>query len=190
MAELYPGGPVTLPCRISVAGETVEARFVPAPAIAYYAATGQWGVLADKMFVVPASLRARMDDLDDDFDSEDLVKAAILLAIRLSGAGDDIVGWRIMMHMSGVMVREWLTIVGRLAAIGIDPEKAPFWRVIAAVRHLITDGASADYRAWVERTLEYPLPVEPRCVPGAGSLAAVRRRASAEFGKLAREIGG
>ena len=190
MAELYPGGPVTLPCRISVAGEVVAARFVSAPTIAYYVATAQWGVLANKLFIVPDRIQDRMADLDDEFDAEDLAQAAILLSVRLSGAGDDILAWRVMMHMCGVMVQDWMTIVGRLAAIGIDPETAQFWRIIAAVRHLITDGASGEYRAWVERTLEYPLPVEPKCVPGAGSLAAVRRRSSADFARMAREIGG
>jgi len=190
MGELYPGGPVTLPCRISIAGAVVDVRFVPAPTIAYYASTAQWGVLAQKLFDLPSVLRDRIADLDDDFDDTDLTKAAIILTTRLSGCGDDIVAWRIMMHMSAAMVRDWLTIAGRITAMGIDPSRDQLWRVIAATRHVITDGASAEHRAYVERALEYPLPIEPKCLPGAGSLTAVRRRASAEFDALAREIGG
>lgn len=189
MGELYPGGPVTLPCRVSVADTLITAQHIPAARIAYYAATGQWGTLADRMFDLTDDVRARLSDPDDDLDGTDLARAALLLSIRLSGAGEGIAAWRVMMHMCGVVVRDWLDIAGRLAATGVDPETAQLWRVVAAVRHLVTDGASPEYRAWVERTLEYPLPVEPAFVDGAGGLDAVRKRSAKSFGDLAREMG-
>lgn len=188
MGELYPGGPVTLPCRVAVANTLITAQRIPAATIAYHAATGQWGALADRLFTIDDELRARLADPDDELDGSDLARAALLLTIRLSGAGDGIGAWRVMMHMCGVVVRDWLDIAGRLAATGTDPETAQLWRVVAAVRHLVTDGASAEYRAWVERTLEYPLPAEPGFVPGAGGLDAVRRRSAASFADLSREL--
>lgn len=190
MGELYPGGPVTLPTRVRVADTTIEARFISAATIAYYAATSRWAELAERMFVVDEELRARLADPDDDFDTRDLSKAALLLTVRLAGAGPDITGWRVMMHMAGVIVRDWLEVAGRLAVLNIDVEHAQFWRVVAAVRHIVSDGATPEYRAWLERTLEYPLPVEPACVEGAGSLSAVRSRAADAFADLRREIGG
>lgn len=190
MGELYPGGPVTLPTRVRVADTTIEAQFLPAATIAYYAATSRWAELADRMFPLDEGLRARLTDPNDDFDTRDLSKAALLLTIRLSGAGPDISGWRVMMHMAGVIVRDWLEVAGRLAVLGVDVETAQFWRVVASVRHIVSDGATPEYRAWLERTLEYPLPLEPACVEGAGSLSAVRSRAAADFAELQREIGG
>lgn len=189
MGELFPGGPVTLPCRVSVADTNIEARFVPPASIAYHAAAGEWGVLARRFFDFSA-LADRLADPADVLDGRDLAKAAIHLAIRASGAGTAIEGWRVMVHMAGVLVREWMTVAGRLATQGIDVETAQYWQVIAATRHLVSDGATPEYRAWLERTLEYPLPLEPACVEGAGSLTAVRARAADAFADLRREIGG
>ena len=189
MGELFPGGPVTLPTRVSVAETTIEAQWVPAATIAYYAATSQWGDLARKFFDF-GQLHDRLADEADPLDGRDLEKAAIHLAIRASGAGPDIEGFRVMMHMAGVIVREWMTVAGRLATQGIDVETAQYWQVIAATRLLVSEGATPEYQAWLERTLEYPLPMEPVCVDGAGSLSAVRARARTAFGDLQRELGG
>ena len=189
MGELFPGGPVTLPTRVRVAETIIEARWVPAATIAYHAAAGEWGDLA-KRFFDHGALHDRLADPDDPLDGRDLAKAALHLAIRASGAGPDIEGFRVMVHMAGVIVRDWMTVAGRLATQGIDVESAQFWQVIAATRNLVLEGATPEYQAWLERTLEYPLPMEPACVEGAGSLTAVRARAQAAFTDLQRELGG
>lgn len=189
MGELFPGGPVTLPTRVRVADTIIEARWVPAATIAYHAAAGEWGDLARKFFDF-GQLHDRLADPDDDLDGRDLAKTAIHIAIRASGAGPDIEGFRVMVHMAGVIVRDWMTVAGRLATQGIDVESAQFWQVIAGTRNLVLEGATPEYQAWLERTLEYPLPMEPACVEGAGSLSAVRARAQAAFNDLQRELGG
>jgi hypothetical protein len=189
MGELFPGGPVTLPTRVSVAGTIIEARWVPAATIAYHAAASEWGDLARRFFDYSA-LHDRLADPADDLDGRDLAKASIHLAIRASGAGPGIEGWRVMVHMAGVIVREWMTVAGRLATQGINVETAQYWQVIAATRLLVLEGATPEYKAWLERTLEYPLPMEPACVEGAGSLTAVRARSRDAFADLQRELGG
>lgn len=187
MGELYPGGPVELPCRVSVAGTIITAQRIPAVRIAYYCATGKWGNLAGALFDTE-SLADRLADPDDSLDDRDLAKAALLLAIRLSGAGTGIAAWRVLMHMCGVIISEWLDIAGRLSVAGVDPQEAQLWRVVATVRHLITAESTPEHRNWVERVLEYPLPAEPAWVPGAGSMDTVRRRAAAAFAEIHKEL--
>lgn len=188
MSELYPTGPALLPCRVSIAGLVVEARYVAPPRIAYLVATGQWGVLADTLFGGSEELRSAVEDPDGPIDGTDVVTAAMLLSIRLAGVGDGILGWRAMMHLSGYLIRHWSILAGRLLRTGVDPSEGQLWRVLAAVRSVIDESLNPEQRAWFERFIEHPLPEEPSVIPGAGSLDAVRRRSARDFARASKEL--
>lgn len=189
--ELYPTGPVVLPCRVSIAGRVYTASEVPAMTIAYYASTGRWGLLAENLFAAHQhEISDRAKDPDDALDTTDVVHAAMILAVRLSGLGDGILGWRAMMHMCGCLVERWREFSGRLIDMGVDPTSDPMWRVMAGVYHLVMVNATEEERAWLVDTIEFPLPLEPARLVGAGTKKTVQKRAAASFEALKRGLGG
>lgn len=180
-----------LPCRVSIAGRTYTASNVPAMTIAYYAASGKWGLLAEGLFAAHQDeLHERAGDTHDSLDTADIIHASMLLTVKLSGLGEGILGWRAMMHMCGCLVERWREFSGRLIDMGVDPTSDPMWRVMSGVYHLVMVNATEEERAWLVDTIEFPLPLEPARLVGAGTKKTVQKRAAASFEALKRGLGG
>lgn len=192
--ELYPGGPAELPCWVQIAGQNYRTRYVPAVQVAYYCATSQWGVLGRELLDDDSrsQMLDRMRDLDDPVDSVHAAQMAVRLSIRLAGLGEDILGWRAMMHVAGWMLAHWSQAYGVLAESGIDPVTDQLWRVMSVVHRALASNpmASDEDREWIAQVLKHPLPQEPSCIPGAGSRDAVLEANAESFDALMKSLGG
>lgn len=174
--EVYPGGPIELPCVIELGGVSYRTRSVYASRLAWYISSSEWErftrVILDDTSLMHVD--QRVASFDDPLDVHDLSRAGVMIAIRLAGLGDGIGGWRKTMHMCAALINGWKDFAGILINRGVDPARDQLWRVMAVLWGVSIGNHEVKQADRMEqlRTVLAPLPIEPYFLEGAGKPVA------------------
>lgn len=156
MAELWPGGPLTLPHTLVHDGVQVTIPELPVPDLLYWLGTGQWWRLYPN--AVPLDtvdvLRKRLFDPDDPFDLVHLHDVATRVFGRLSGmAPPDGTGWWPAVRLANVVLGQWPLFNSWCTGHGVAPLAGTLMDVVSAAYAWMRDGLVGEPLAKFEQAL-------------------------------------
>lgn len=161
MAELWPGGPLTLPHTLAHDGVEVTIPDFPVPTLLYWLGTAQWWQLYPNAVQdqVGLSLRTRMFDPDDPFDLIHLHDVATRVWGRLAGmAPPEGTGWWPSVRLANVAITQWPLFNSWCTARGIAPLGESLMTTVSAAYAWMRDGLGPEQLTKFEQTLwETPL---------------------------------
>lgn len=147
MAELWPGGPLTLPHTIVHDGVELTVPELPVTDLLYWLGSGQWWQLYPN--ALPAEdtdpLRQRLFDPDDPFDLVHMHDVATRLFGRLSGmAPPDGSGWWPAVRLANVAITQWPVFNAWCTGRGVAPLVDSLMTAVSAAYAWLRDGLNAE----------------------------------------------
>lgn len=136
MAELWPGGPITLPHTLTHDGIELTIPEFPVTDLLYWLSTGQWWCLypngiTDRAAAEP--LNERLNDPDDEFDMIHLHVVGTVLFGRLAGtAPPSGSGWWPAVRLATSALRHWPLFHAWCVGHALDPLSSSLMTVISA----------------------------------------------------------
>lgn len=156
MAELWPGGPLTLPHVLVHDGVTITVPEIPVPRLLHWLGTGQWWQLYPHA-VAPDSLtplRRRLFDPDDHFDLIHLHHVGTSLFGRLAGmAPPEGTGWWPSVRLAHVAITQWPLFHAWCVGRGINPLAGSLMSAIGASYAWMRDGLGPEQLSKFEQVL-------------------------------------
>ena len=184
MAELWPGGPLTLPHRFTHDGTELEIPALPVNELLYWLSSGQWwqlypNAVSDEQLM---PLRARLFDPADDLDLVHLHAVSIKLFGRLAGVTSSKgSGWWPAVRLAHLALSQWPLFNAWCVQRGVSPLQDTLMTAIGASYAWLRDGLPPESVAKLEQELwSAPPAATPRtrtAVPGtpaAGAAATPR----------------
>lgn len=174
MAELWPGGPVELPHRLTIDGQDVLVPEVPTGTLLHWLAARQWwNLLPNGLAPEEATLlMRRCDDEDDPFDFEQLWEPGTRLFGRLAGtapfegAGT---GFWPGARLASTVIVQWPLFAAWCRTHGHVPLDGPLWQTIASAYAWLRETTMPERLAQLEQQIWSPPPVavavEPQELP-------------------------
>lgn len=156
MAELWPGGPITLPHTFAHDGvEVVIPEQKPADLL-YWLSSGQWWQLypnaADQETLLP--LKTRLFDPDDHLDMIHLHDVGTTLFGRLTGMAPTTgTGWWPSVRLAHIAITQWPLFNAWCVQHGVDPLAGTLMSTTGAIYAWIRDGLGPEQLAKFEQEL-------------------------------------
>lgn len=191
MAELWPGGPVTLPHELSIDGHRLVIPEIDTPRLLFWLASGQWwGLIPEALDPGQAlPLMLRFHDEHDVFDYEHLWDVATLLLGRMSGLSTldgKVDGYWPARRLAATALHDWALYAAWCASHGQDPVGGQLHQVITRIYAWMRERAGPQRLERVEQdifaapphvavaTADMPVPRHIRDQEAALALAALR----------------
>ncbi|KGI79380.1 hypothetical protein IL38_24090 [Actinopolyspora erythraea] len=136
MAELWPGGPISLPHQVTLDGVSCTIPELDTATVVGVLARGAWWEIVPN--ALPDDERTeiarRLDDDHDPLEFEHLWLVATTVLARLSGAtahgGSH--GWHSAQRIAATMAASWIDYVSWCATKGFTPLSGPVWQTIGS----------------------------------------------------------
>jgi hypothetical protein len=162
MAEMWPGGPLTLPHSIVHDGIELTVPELPVNDLFYWLASGQWWQLYPNALpnVDTEPLRKRLFDPKDDLDLIHLHDVATRLFGRLSGmAPPQGTGWWPSVRLANVALVQWPLFNAWCTAHGVAPFGGTLMTTVSASYAWMREGLHGEQMAKFEQALWEAPPV-------------------------------
>lgn len=156
MAELWPGGPLTLPHTFTHDGVELTMPELPTNDLLYWLGTGQWWRLYPNAIGAQAvePLRAKLFAPEDPFDLIHLHDVGTRLFGRLAGmAPPDGTGWWPSVRLANVAISQWPLYNAWCTGHGIAPLSGSLMTAVSASYAWMRDGLSPEQLAKFEQLL-------------------------------------
>lgn len=156
MAELWPGGPLTLPHTFTHDGVEVTVPELPTTTLLHWLGTGQWWQLYPNSVDAEQTepLRDRLFDPEDPLDLVHLHDVAIRLFGKLSGmAPPDGTGWWPSVRLANAALAQWSLFHSWCVAHAVDPLNGSLMTTVTAAYAWMRDGLNRDQLAKFEHML-------------------------------------
>jgi hypothetical protein len=174
VAELWPGGPLTLPHTIVHDGVELAIPALPVTDLFFWLGTGQWWRLypnaVDPETMDP--LRERLFDPHDPFDLIHLHDVATRLFGRLAGmASEPHTGWWPALRLANIAMTQWPQFNAWCTGHNVTPMAGSLMTAVSAAYAWMRDGLYGEHLAKFEQTVwEVPVrssapTVEPEELP-------------------------
>lgn len=156
MAELWPGGPLTLPHTIIHDGVELLVPDLPVNELFYWLATGQWWRLYPN--AVPAEamdpLRERLFDVDDPLDLVHLHDVGTRLYGRLAGmASGSGTGWWPAVRLANAAINQWPLFNAWCTGHHVEPFGGTLMNAVSAAYAWMRDGLYGEHMGKFEQAL-------------------------------------
>lgn len=156
MAELWPGGPLTLPHAIVHDEVELTIPELPVNTLFYWLGSGQWWQLYPN--AVPAAqsepLRDRLFDPGDPFDLVHLHDVATRLFGRLSGmAAPGTTGWWPSVRLANVAIMQWPQFNAWCTGHGVAPLADTLMTGVSAAYAWMREGLHGEHLSKFEQLL-------------------------------------
>lgn len=156
MAELWPGGPITLPHRFTHDGVPLEIPELPLHDLLYWLSSAQWWRVYPNSVPEPMlqPLKERLFDPDDPLDMIHLHDVATTLFGRLSGmAPADGTGWWPSVRLANLALGQWPLFHSWCLRNGIRPLAENLMTAVTAAYAWVRDGLTPEQVAKFEQDL-------------------------------------
>lgn len=156
MAELWPGGPITLPHIFTHDGVELVVPQLPLNELLYWLSSGQWWQLypnsVDANTMIP--LRHRLFDANDPFDLIHLHNVATTLFGRLSGLAPSTgTGWWPAVRLANLALAQWPLFHAWCVSHHITPLEGTLMSTMGAAYAWIRDGLAPEQLSKLEQEL-------------------------------------
>lgn len=156
MAELWPGGPLTLPHKIIHDGVELLVPEIPVNELFYWLATGQWWRLYPNA-VDPESMepiRERLLDPNDPFDLIHLHDVGTRLYGRLAGmASETVTGWWPSVRLTNAAMTQWPLFNAWCISHNVLPFGDTLMTTVSAAYAWLRDGLYGEQLSKLEQSL-------------------------------------
>lgn len=156
MAELWPGGPLTLPHTFTHDGVELTIPDLPTPTLLHWLGTGQWWQLYPNAVAhdQTEALRRRLFEPEDPLDLVHMHDVAIRLFGKLSGmAPPDGTGWWPALRLANAALAQWSLFHSWCVTHSVDPLGGSLMKAVSASYAWLRDGLSRDQLSKFEHTL-------------------------------------
>lgn len=156
MAELWPGGPLTLPHTIVHDGVELTVPELPVTDLFYWLSGAQWWQLYPNALPADTTepIRTRLFNPDDPFDLVHLHDVATRLFGRLAGMAPlDGTGWWPAVRLANVAIMQWPLFNAWCTGHGVKPLDDTLMTAVGATYAWMRDGLHGEHLAKFEQAL-------------------------------------